>query len=326
MNRLLCVLAIVVALEPVGLNAALAGENCVSDYACTTGEFRTHDNLSNPGDWNSLSTWQECLNDQDGWWCDATAIPGSSDDVTIRSGDVVQVKGIHACNELTLASNGGAGDPGEVQLVSGGGELTIYGAITVLISGTPGLITFVDGASTSTPGELVFDCHATVEDIQTAATNGGGKITVTSSHTLTVNGNLDVVDGDLATAGSVILDGDATVSGGNFTSDGTFQNDGTFTLSGANVTAQFTKPQGQSGAIAAGSSGTWTVSNSSARWLISTPCTVSVTGGNIVLEAGKIDVDAHFNFNGEMSWEGAASTIDVAANKVFEAFSQDFAE
>ncbi len=320
MNRNPFMLALAGAVSLGGVSAALAGQNCVSDYACTTGEFRTHDNLSSAGLWNALSTWQECLNDQDGWWCDATEIPGSSDDVTIRKADVVQVKGGRACNDLTIESNGGSGDPGELQVFTGGGKLTVYGDVTVLVSGIPGLIKFVDGTSTSTPAELELDSTATVADIENAATGEGGKITVNSSYTLTVSGDLDVVDGLLTSVGSVTLTGDATISGGNFTSNGTFQNDGTFTLSG--TSADVAEFKG-TGGIASGSSGDWTVNNANATLRISTASTLSSTGADIQFDAGTIDVDADFKVNGELSWKGPNSTFEVAANKVFEAFSGD---
>jgi hypothetical protein len=187
---------------------------------------------------------------------------------------------------------------GEVGVTLTTGVLTIGGSLTQATDATygDGKITFT-GPSTY-PGELVFDATTTAAGFFLVSGSTGGKITVNSSYTLTLTGNLEVNGGD------------CTVDG-----DGTLENyeTGEISINGADTL------EIQGGGIDPDSAGLFTIDNAGAVFKLNQDASTHVTngGGKVWLKNGTIDADEEFIFNGafEMN-DGKLDAADLATGKV----------
>jgi len=309
------------------------------------------------GDWANDAIW-ECYSDRlEGWYpCDDDENLNNNDEpclfdppdgtrkATIRPGHAIHIEGTtEEINVLVIEDDDTT--PGELELrsASSASNLAIGTTLTMETGTYDGLISFVDGSSTTFRGELIIDGStiAAAGDIVAEATDGGGKITVNGTG-FTLSGNLGVTAGTLTVDGDVVLSGASatsisgggltlndsvtlnqygtiSVTGGTVTFNGSLENDGALSITGSSqARVEFYAP------IAAGSSGNWTINNSdSGSWLkIGTGAggTVSDSSGKITLIDGTIDVDETFQFNGRMDWTGTGA-IDVASTKQFIAAS-----
>jgi hypothetical protein len=165
--------------------------------------------------------------------------------------------------------------------------LTIGGGLSQATDPTygDGKITFT-GSSTY-PGELVLDASTTAAGKVLVSGSTGGKITVNSTYTLTLTGDIEVNGGDCTVNGKLLNNGDIDIKSAD-------------TL------------EIQGGGIQAASSGNVTIDNASAVFKLNQSASTHVTNGDgkVWLKAGTIDADAEFIFNGEFEMD--SGTLDAA--------------